>query len=322
MADFATEGVGGGVAGGENPDNADQQLGGIFSLPVYTVDADLWHAGVSGTISLPLLRASGAIWQSGIGGTLHLPSLASTGIIINTATLAGTIRLPALSASGTPVQGCLLDGTITIPIFRLNGKNIVGRSLTANISLPAVLVAGEVVQGYLLALDATLPGFTVEGNISLNGGYTVLVINIENYARSEYREFFFNSMISVGGKAYGASDDGIYLLEGPDDDGAYINAFITTGLNDLGTSVKKNVPDVYLGYDTDGQIGIQSITDDMTEGSEQVKEKAVNEIGKARVKMPMGRMSRYWGYRIRNIAGASLELDSIEPRQSVGVRRV
>jgi len=381
MADFATTGTGGGVAGGANPDNATQQLGGIFYLLIPTLDADFWYPAIDGDLPLPLLETTGDIWLSGITGDLDLPSITTAGLITVTYTLGGTIRLPliqvsggfgisasltlpkvttagnilagvpisaslrlpllALSAavtnplllsgninlpklktSGAVLAGRLISASLSTPAFRLDGDIIAGRTLAADISLNAVLVAGEVLQGILFDLDATLPGFTVEGGISLGNGYSVLVINIENYARTEYVNFPFNSMISFDGKAYGASADGIFLLEGVDDDGDYVNASITTGLSDLGTSLKKNVPDVYMGYGTDGQIGIRSITDDMVEGSEQVKEKAVNEIGKARIKMPMGRMSRYWGYKVRNIAGASLQLDSIEPRQSVGTRRV
>lgn len=64
---------------------------------------------------------------------------------------------------------------------------------------------------------------------------------------TRYEKFPFNSVAKIGGRYYGASDEGLFLLEGDDDNGEPIEAVFGLGQLDFGNAQVKNVPYCYLG---------------------------------------------------------------------------
>jgi len=149
------------------------------------------------------------------------------------------------------------------------------------------------------------------GGIILDGTeYTVYTLNTNTKAVSEYTNYGFNSF----SYPYAAKEDGIYKLEGSDDDGTTIASSIKSGLIDFGTSLHKQVTTAYLGITQQGSIILKAIT--VENGIKKAcyyKVNATNEeYANTRVKLGKGIKSRYWQFEVSNTDGTNFELDTIE----------
>jgi len=80
------------------------------------------------------------------------------------------------------------------------------------------------------------------------------VMNAITNANSAYENFGFNSYAMIGGEYYGAKEDGIYKLNGADDDGTPITASIDFGNLNFGTSLLKGCTNVYVGGSSDNSL--------------------------------------------------------------------
>lgn len=69
---------------------------------------------------------------------------------------------------------------------------------------------------------------------------------------TRYEGYDFNSFAEVGGHYYGAKSDGIYLLEGDDDNGQSVRARVNFGRRNFGTMNHKALPEVYVGMAASG----------------------------------------------------------------------
>ena len=126
-----------------------------------------------------------------------------------------------------------------------------------------------------------------------------------------------NSQATIGGRTYAATPDGLFLLEGDDDDGAPIVARLRKGWTSLGTQFKKQVANAYLGYTSDGQIRLKVSTTDNTNAEGHSVVYAVNKVAKRtiaenRIDMAKGRHSVYWDFEIGNVMGSDFELNVIK----------
>lgn len=79
-------------------------------------------------------------------------------------------------------------------------------------------------------------------------------VNTESSASTRYDTYGFNSFALIGGKHYGARQDGVYLLEGPTDAGAPITSGISLGKHDFGTQALKHMDAVYAGVSSTGAL--------------------------------------------------------------------
>ncbi len=144
--------------------------------------------------------------------------------------------------------------------------------------------------------------------------YTGVVVNTENMARSEYLGFNFNSMCSFNGRYYGAKSDGIYLLEGDNDDGAGIDAAIKLGITDFGSRQNKRVQDAYLGLRNDGNM-VLKVNTRAPDGTLQQHLYELSDNSEAldqtRVKIGKGLKAVYWQFELVNKDGADFELDHL-----------
>lgn len=148
-----------------------------------------------------------------------------------------------------------------------------------------------------------------------NGVYLAWVVNTEAKAFTRYSNYPFNSFAQIGGRYYGAREDGIYELAGDDDAGAAINAFVRGGLSDLGTSQLKRAPAMYLGYTAGGRL-VMKVTAINDAGVREehwysVEDRPAGALREGRVKIGRGLKSTYWGWELANVDGADFALDQI-----------
>jgi hypothetical protein len=151
----------------------------------------------------------------------------------------------------------------------------------------------------------------------------VLAFNVFNNGLSEYSGYNFDSVFELGGKYYGViASDGVYLLEGTNDNGTDIESIVQTGVIDYGDSHKKNVPDVFIGCELAGQMQIRSITDEEVWSTPKYVDGVLGEVKNKRVKLSLKPSSRYWGFEIRTVDGAKLNIDTIESEPDTSTRRI
>lgn len=91
-----------------------------------------------------------------------------------------------------------------------------------------------------------------EGGFILTGGDQVAVFDTwalsgQSYEPSYFTGWNFNSYAAYRDKSYGAGPDGIYLLEGPDDNGQPIRTGVRIGPVNFGTDRQKRLRSIQLG---------------------------------------------------------------------------
>lgn len=162
--------------------------------------------------------------------------------------------------------------------------------------------------------------------ITLNGEvFLAWVMNAENTAVSTYTNYGFNSFAPFASDYYGCAPDGIYILEGEDDNGVDIDAKIRTGLSNLGSGVKKRIPDMYLGYTSDGGMVLKVITTDLgvkVENWYALTPRPASDVHPARIKIGRALKSVYYGYELHNVNGSDFNLDNVALRPLYLERRV
>lgn len=90
-------------------------------------------------------------------------------------------------------------------------------------------------------------GFAILGSGVVPPGFDTWVLTGNSFEPSYYHNYDFNSFAKIGEKYYGAKEDGIYLLEGPDDDGAEIIPGVRIGPTNLGTANLSRIRAVNVG---------------------------------------------------------------------------
>jgi len=199
--------------------------------------------------------------------------------------------------------------------------------LTQNIGLAALLggsllfradVADGVGLTHLQLVKAIYRGDPLIDTVNLwvayvdpGGGFTTWAVNTRTSAVTEYENFVFNSITKRGNKFYGATTDGLYELDGEQDDGASIGTRIKTGLMQMAGSKFTSFKAIYLGL---------KIKDDATDvlvklhagdGREYVYAVKPNDTATTRVNTGKGLRSRYFSFELETV-GADYDLDTVE----------
>lgn len=135
-------------------------------------------------------------------------------------------------------------------------------------------------------------------------------LNVETDAPSRYDWPMYNSFAMLDGAAYGASEDGIFLLEGDDDEGEKIRWFLMTGKDALGSVFAKNVARGYLIAKFDGAIYLKTIVGG-TDTTRTYRLVSTNdELLQRRLPLGKGPRAVRWQFALQDTNGQSLEADA------------
>ena len=137
-------------------------------------------------------------------------------------------------------------------------------------------------------------------------------LNLKNMALSEYENFDFNSICTDGINHYGASDNGIHLLRGADDNGVPIAAHIRTGTHDFDSSLLKRFHEVYLGVKSEAALELKIIPDDNQAYDYNVDDDGYPQAHTVKIAVGKGMKTRYITLELSNTDGGYFEIDSIE----------
>lgn len=138
------------------------------------------------------------------------------------------------------------------------------------------------------------------------------VINQESGAPSRYEGFDFDAYAVIGQDYLAARGDGIYLLDGDDDNGTEIDAIATIGRTDFDEPVLKRVTAAFLGLNSAGQVHLTLRTDQgVTSGPYKLRQTPAASTTE-RAKFRRGIKSRYWEVDIENVDGGDLQIKTME----------
>jgi hypothetical protein len=154
----------------------------------------------------------------------------------------------------------------------------------------------------------------------LTGDTSIWVVNSDTTASSRYENFNFNSYAKLGDAYYGMAPDGLYSLNGEDDSGVLVDAMLSFGKRNFGTSFLKRAANAYIGVSSGGTMYLKVLV----EGKEYVYRIRGNDpnLKAQRFDLGKGLRSTYFEFELYNQGGADFELDSVEFVAAVLQRRI
>lgn len=134
------------------------------------------------------------------------------------------------------------------------------------------------------------------------------VVNAESSASTRYDTYGFNSFARIGGKHYGARQDGVYLLEGTSDAGEPITSGVSFGKQDFGTQALKHMDAVYAGVSSTGTLFLK-VGDGKNSYTYKARRKD-DHMRTQRFDIGRGLRANYFDLQLTSTADA-FELDSV-----------
>lgn len=160
---------------------------------------------------------------------------------------------------------------------------------------------------------------------------TAWTLNLKNRALTQYQGYNFNSLATLQGITIGASQDGIFVLGGLNDNGAPIECSFETATTDYSTPALKSISDVYVTLssahhaDATAPIRMKVTTDNglvqtcypteaTYQGNTETPLSGAGEgIYRTRMRLSRGVVGRYWGIAVENVKGAFINVLGITP---------
>jgi len=185
--------------------------------------------------------------------------------------------------------------------------------LTKIVEMISYLSTGSLQSAKIVSTDGT-------EELDLDDDGVVWVVNTDTGASSQYEQYGFNSFFKRDGISYGVADDGIYKLEGDDDEGASISALVNFGKSNFGVSFKKKVPYFYIGIGSDDLMYLKCNVD----GSEYIYEmrSSSTAVKNHRVDPGKGLEGNYWNLELINKEGADFVIATVQFKPLISSRRI
>ena len=152
------------------------------------------------------------------------------------------------------------------------------------------------------------------GMVLPSGSFTTWAINTRTNAVTEYKNYAFNSFAQMGHRFLGATNDGLYILDGPMDDGEAIRARMRSGIMQLTGTKFTMFKGAYLGLRTqdDGRNFIlKLIYGDGPNVKETIYRVVAQNLKTSKVNLGKGIRARYISWELETV-GQDFDLDGIE----------
>ena len=254
----------------------------------------------------------------------------------------GEVVLPSLGAMPTIPTQALEPFTLVL------GGSILPRAMAALQASPMTVVFGGGIVAYAKAsLDAatiyldlggsitttavaTLPvvpfALVLGGQVGLLSGVgEVFAMNITAGpgGTTRYVGYGFNSFAKINGRYYGASENGLYLLEGDDDAGQPIAATFGLGQLDFGNPQIKTASYCYLGAAAGAmEINVQALFQGALVDYTYPSRGHGRTMREVRFDLGRGLRSAYLTPTFSNVDGDAFEVDSVRFLINESTRRI
>lgn len=252
-------------------------------LPMIGLGADRDYASGGGSM-LPMV----AFGKGAVVGEVQFSSTAAGN---------GTIQL---SGQMLAVFNSSLSGAA---LLQFDGGTISAEILAEAIGAVALSLSGTIGATLSQALIAS-------AEIPDNGTVATWVLNAENNGSTRYEGFDFNSFAAIDGAYYGCREDGIYALDGEDDAGDPIQAMVSFGKQDFGTSALKRISNAYVGVSSAGKLVLRVIAEGQT--YDYVARDSSEHLQTQRFDTGRGLRVNQLEFELYNQGGDDFELSSVE----------
>ena len=153
-------------------------------------------------------------------------------------------------------------------------------------------------------------------------GVKGISLNTVNSSVSEYTNYAFNSFAIIGGKMFGANENGLYELTGDDDNGTSIEASFRLALQDFKSDFLKRLLKCYMGIKFIGQLNIKTFNEEEDLGPSRPMISSSDNKQNLRVKFGRGDQSRYWAVNVANNDGEDFTIDTLSLEAVPSKRRI
>lgn len=293
----------------------------------------LWFA-----LGIPPLQPNLVITKSVLTANLDIPAIAVSGSITGRPVLNFALEIPVPTIAASIKSGGKLSAALQIPAIKLFFQIAPQTRFSAALRIPALrlsesLRSGGVLSGTIgvppLSLSATFayqnqlrfavdvpfidPWLEIRGTPALVPVRKGFVMNLSHSGVTEYDNYPFNSFCEYRGTGVyiGASEDGIFLLDGNDDNGVRINAIVATGTEDLWAGVMKRLREGFVSM-RGGEISLQLVLDEgRLDPVTRDLQSVTHVMHEERFKTPRGLKNRFVSFIIRNCDGSDFDLESL-----------
>lgn len=246
--------------------------------------APLEQERIDGSLILSAVLSPRDVWVDGLSGTLTIFGALSDRLVF-VDTLAGVLQVSGEFSSGLRFYDTLSGG------------------LSASATLLTQGAFVEYLSGALfLRGELQVP--------ALDSDAAVWVVNTQTRASSRYENYGFESFALIDGRYYGCRSDGIYALDGETDAGQPVQAMVSFGKQDFGTSALKRVTNIYVGTSSGGKLFVKVLV----EGEEYLYQArdGAEELQVQRFDLGRGLRANYLEFELYNADGDDFDLTSVE----------
>ena len=212
--------------------------------------------------------------------------------------------------------GVLLDAQVQEALQGVAGMNA-GRITDAALLEQLAAQLGVEHAAVLQALVSELLGVTVLQDL---GQPTEVWSVTESGESTSYTDYPFDSFANIGGHFFGASETGLYELEGDSDDGQPIEAAINLGERDLDTNAIKSLANAYVSVNSSAPMRLQ-----VKLGGQQytyLTRGAGPSMQTQRFDLGRGLRGHFFELQLMNTDGADFELGGLEFVAQESKRRI
>ncbi len=249
-------------------------------------------------------------------GTTQESRLKVQAVLETEQTIQGQIKQKADKPKSLFVAGHILNIAPQEPAISIDSRQTRGSLIKATVvEFPSVVSARLLVAGLITGSIIEGPHSVVSTikNVRLivldDDQVTAISMNTENLAVTEYTHYHFIGLSEVGGKLYGIKEDGLYLLEGVDDEGTPIDSEFLTGESGMGQDRLKRIPMIHAQKEGNLEIILS------------VDGTAYLVPFSNRAKPGRGIRGNYIAFGARSLAGSQIKIDSITPTIEVLKKR-
>lgn len=289
-----------------------------LEIPAVEIDLDIRGSVLTVELDIPAIELSASISQGEVlNFPLEVPALELSAAIKSGEKLSASLPMPAMELSLRIAPRNEIDAALRIPALQLAGSLISGGVLSAAIEIPALILSATLAHQNNLVFDLDIPFIDPWLEIRVLPAFVPIrkgfVVNLNHFGATEYENYPFNSFCDYHGMGVfiGASEQGIFLLDGDDDAGVRINSAIMTGTEDLWKDVMKRLREGFVSM-RGGEISIQLVLDEGRLDPVVRDLMSLNHtIHEERFKTPRGLKNRFFSVIIKNRGGSDFDLESL-----------
>jgi hypothetical protein len=228
-------------------------------------------------------------------------AVSRTELLHNMAQMA-TSRARSIQVLTTDIAIVLTSGASVASVFAYQIER--STVLMSSAHVDSVQVLQSIINMVLLS------GANAKATGTSGDDVAVWTVNAETGASTRYENYPFNSFAFFDGAYYGCRSDGVYRLEGDTDNGAPIQAMMSFGKRDFGTSALKQVTHVYAGLSSGGRLFLKTIVNG--EEYTYVARSSSEDLRQQRFDLGRGLRANYLEFELYNADGDDFELASVE----------